>query len=77
VLLEHQPEPEDREGVETLHLVRIGADGSLHWMRVWPIPQENPRHAGLELWMATHGYQIVSRPTGGSDWCTDEAGLVS
>jgi hypothetical protein len=23
-----------------------------HWLRVWPTPEENPRHAGLELWMA-------------------------
>jgi len=32
-------------------LVRVGADGSLHWLRVWPTPEEHPRHAGLELWM--------------------------
>ena len=24
--------------------------------------QENPRHAGLELWMAAYGHQIVGRP---------------
>jgi hypothetical protein len=62
VLLEHHPAPELGEGVETLDLVRIGADGSPHWTRVWPTPEENPRHAGLELWMAVHGYRIVSRP---------------
>jgi hypothetical protein len=62
VLLEHYPAPEAGEGVETLDLVRIGADGSPHWLRVWPTPQENPRHAGLELWMAIHGYRIVSQP---------------
>jgi hypothetical protein len=45
-------------------LVRIGADDSPHWLRVWPTPEENPRHAGLELWMANYGYQIVDRPDG-------------
>jgi hypothetical protein len=62
VLLEHHPAPETEEGAETLDLVRSGADGSLHWLRVWPTPEDNPRHAGLELWMAVHGYQIVSKP---------------
>ena len=46
VLLEHHPAPESGEGMETLDLVRIGADGSPHWSRVWPTPEENPRHAG-------------------------------
>ena len=50
------------EGIQTLDLVRIGADGSPHWSRVWPTPQENPRHAGLESWMAAYGHQIVGRP---------------
>jgi hypothetical protein len=36
VLLEHHPGPESGEGMETLDLVRIGADGSPHWSRVWP-----------------------------------------
>jgi hypothetical protein len=62
VLLEHHPAPELGEGMETLDLVRIGADGSPHWTRVWPTPEENPRHAGLELWMAVHGYRIVGKP---------------
>ena len=56
------PRPASGEGLETLDLVRIGADGSPHWSRVWPTPQENPRHAGLELWMAAYGHQIVGRP---------------
>ena len=65
------PGTRDREGTETLDLVRVGADGSPHWPRVWPTPEHNPRHPGLELWMATDGYQIVS--SGESlDWC--EAG---
>jgi hypothetical protein len=62
ILLEHHLAPELSEGIETLDLVRAGADGSPHWLRVWPSPEDNPRHAGLELWMATHGHQIVGRP---------------
>jgi hypothetical protein len=34
VLLEHHPAPESGEGMQTLDLVRIGADGSPHWSRV-------------------------------------------
>jgi hypothetical protein len=74
VLPEHHLVPEDAEGAETLDLVRVGADGSPHWVRVWPTPVENPRHAGLELWMAGYGYQIVSEPASWFDWCEDEAG---
>lgn len=74
VLLEHQPAPDLAQGAETLDLVRIGADGSPHWSRIWPTPQENPRHAGLESWMATYGHQIVSGPVSGSGWCGDEDG---
>lgn len=74
VLLEHCPAPEFGEGMETLDLVRIGADGNPHWARVWPTPEENPRHAGLELWMAAHGRQIVSRPASAFDWCQDKEG---
>jgi len=57
--------------METLDLVRIGADGSPHWSRVWPTPEENPRHAGLERWMAANGHQIVGRPASWFDWCDD------
>ena len=59
VLLEHYLAPELGEGMETLDLVRIGTDGSPHWSRVWPTPEDNPRHAGLELWMAAYGHQIA------------------
>jgi len=69
VLLEHHPAPELAEGAETLDLVRIGADGSSHWTRVWPTPEEHPRHAGLEVWMAKYGYLIVSRPASAFDYC--------
>jgi hypothetical protein len=69
VLLEHHPAPGSGEGTETLDLVRIGADGSARWSRVWPTPEENPRHAGLGLWMAGYGHQIVGRPASWFDWC--------
>jgi hypothetical protein len=72
VLLEHYPAPEGGEGWESLDLVRIGADGSPHWTRIWPTPEENPRHAQLELWMAVHGHRIVSKPASAFDWCEDE-----
>ena len=62
VLLEHGLAPEAGEGAETLDLVRFGADGSPHWTRVWPTPEQHPRHQALELWMAAHGYRIVSLP---------------
>jgi hypothetical protein len=69
VLLEHCLAPGAGEGTETLDLVRIGADGSPHWLRVWPSPRDNPRHAGLEAWMAAYGQQIVTRPASAFDWC--------
>lgn len=74
VLLEHYLAPELGEGMETLDLVRIGTDGSPHWSRVWPTPEDNPRHARLELWMAAYGHQIVSRPVSEFDFCKDDDG---
>jgi hypothetical protein len=73
VLLEHYLAPE-AGAAESLDLVRFGADGSPHWTRIWPTPEDNPRHAGLELWMATYGHQIVSRPASAFDWCEGEDG---
>ena len=70
VLLEHHLAPEDAEGAETLDLVRIGG-GSLHWLGVWPTAEDNPRHAGLELWMAVHGHRIVGKPASWFDSCED------
>jgi hypothetical protein len=35
VLLEHHPAPELGEGMETLDLVRVGAEDSPHWLRIW------------------------------------------
>jgi hypothetical protein len=72
VLLEHHPAPESGEGMETLDLVHIGADGSPHWSRVWPTPEQNPRHAGLERWMAACGHQIIGRPASWFDWHEDD-----
>ena len=72
VLLEHHLAPETGEGTETLDLVLIGADGSPHWLRVWPTPEDNPRHARLELWMAVHGHQIVGKPASWFDSCKDQ-----
>lgn len=74
LLLEHNLAPEAGEGTETLDLVRVGADGSPHWTRIWPTTEDNPRHAGLELWMATDGHQIVDRPASWFDWCEGEGG---
>jgi hypothetical protein len=72
VLLEHHLAPEFAEGAETLDVVRFGAGGSPHWSRVWPTPEEHPRHADLERWMAAHGYRIVGRPAGWPGFCQDE-----
>jgi hypothetical protein len=72
VLLEHHLAPGLTEGAQTLDLVRFGADGSLHWSRIWPTPQGHPHHADLELWMAAHGYQNVRRPAGWSGCGQDE-----
>jgi hypothetical protein len=72
VLLEHHLAPGLAEGEQTLDLVRFGADGSPHWTCVWPTPAGHPRHAGLERWMAAHGYQIVSRPAGWPGFCQDD-----
>ena len=74
VLLEHHPGAEYEESAETLELVRIGADGSPHWSRVWPTSAENPRHAGLELWMAAYGHQIVGQPSDTFDLHQDGGG---
>ena len=74
VLLEHHPALELSEGMETLDLVRIGADGEPHWTRIWPTAEDNPCHAALELWMANYGHQIVSKPASWFDRCEGEGG---
>ena len=65
----HHPAPKAGEGGETLD---VGVDGCPQWMHAWPTPEENPRHAGLELRMAVYGYRIVSRPASAFDRCEDE-----
>ncbi len=77
VLLEHHLAPELGEGMETLDLVRAGADGEPHWTRVWPTQEDNPRHAGLELWMAAYGHQIVGKPASWFDSCEHQEGRTS
>ena len=72
VLLEHSAAAAGRDGAETLDLVRIGADGSPHRLRVWPTPPESPRHAGLERWMAAHGRRILSKPASWFGCCQAE-----
>ena len=72
VLLEHHLVPETGEGAETFDLVRVGADGSPHWLRIWPTPEEHPSHARLELWMAVYGHWIVDKPASWFDWCQDD-----
>ena len=72
MLLEHYLAPEFGEGMETLDLVRVAANGSPHWSCVWPTPEDNPRHAGLELWMAAYGHQIISRPASEFDRYEDD-----
>ena len=74
VLLEHHLAPETGQGAETLDLVRVGAGGSPHWLRIWPTPEQNPRHAGLELWMAVHGHQVVDKPASWFGRCEDRRG---
>jgi hypothetical protein len=74
VLLDHHPTPAVGEGAETLDLVGIGADGSPHWLGVRPTAQENPRHAGLEMWMAVHGHRIVDEPASWFDSCEHQQG---
>jgi hypothetical protein len=72
VLLEHHLAPEVGEGAETLDLVQAGANGSPHWLRLWPTPEADPRHARLELWMANYGHRIVDRPANWFDRCEDD-----
>jgi hypothetical protein len=76
VLLEHHLAPQAAEGAETVDLVRIGADGSPHWLRIWPTPAEHPSHAGLELWMATYGHHIAGQPASWSGRCEAEGDLL-
>jgi hypothetical protein len=66
VLLEYHPAPESGEGMETLDLVRIGADGSPRWSRVWPAQQENPRQPGWNGGWPLTGTRSSAGPRAGS-----------
>jgi hypothetical protein len=75
VLLEHHPAPESGEGMETLDLVRIGADGSAHWSRVWPTPEENPVTPGWSCgWPLTGTRLWAGRRAGSTGARTRAAG---
>lgn len=66
VLLEHHLAPVFGEGTETLDLVRVGADGSPHWSRIWPTPEDNPGTWGLSSgWLLT-GTKSSAGPRAGS-----------
>jgi hypothetical protein len=60
VLLEHHPVAQDAGSEEHLDLVRAGPGGRPHWTRVWPTPEDHPRHDELDAWMAAFGHQIIS-----------------
>jgi hypothetical protein len=53
-------------------LVRVGRDGQTHWTRGWPTYKDNPRHAGLQAWMATHGHQILDIAADDFSWYENE-----
>jgi hypothetical protein len=74
VLLEHHPAPETGKAGRLSTWSASVPTAARTGRTYGPTPEENPRHAGLELWMAVHGYRIVSRPAGAFDWCEDEAG---
>ena len=55
-----------------LDLLRVGRDGQPHWTRVWPTDKDNPRHAGLQAWMAAYGHQIVDIAADDASWYENE-----
>jgi len=66
VLLEHYLAPEFGDGMETLDVVRIGADGSPHWSRVWPTPEDNPGTPGWSCGWPPTGTRSSAGPQAGS-----------
>ena len=66
VLLEHHPAPESGEGMETLDLVRIGADGSPHWSRVWPTRRRTRVTPGWNCGWPVTGTRSSAGPRAGS-----------
>jgi hypothetical protein len=63
VLLEHYLAPEAGEGAETLDLVRIGAEGSPHWARVWPPPRSIPVTRGWSCGWPLTGIALSACPS--------------
>ena len=66
VLLEHHAAPEAGEGGETLDLVRIGADGSPHWLGVWPTAEDIPVTPGSNCGWRFTGTRSSASPRAGS-----------
>ena len=52
----------------------IAGQRYIRWKFLQCYRDPDPRHAGLELWMAAHGHQIVSRTASQFDWCQDKHG---
>ena len=77
VLLEHHPAPESGEGMETLDLVRIGADGSPHWSRVWPTRRTTPVTPGLSCGWPHTGIRSSTGPLAGSTRARTRVELIS
>ena len=71
VLLEHHPAPEPGEGMETLDLVRIGADGSPHLSRVWPPAGEPASRPGWNCGWPVTGTRSPAGPASWFDGCDD------
>jgi hypothetical protein len=66
VLLEHHPAPGSGEGMQTLDLVRIGADGSPHWSRVWPTRRRTRVTPGWNGGWPVAGTRSSAGPRAGS-----------
>lgn len=78
VLLEHHPAPGAGEGAETLDLVRIGADGSPHWLSVWPTTEDNPATPGSNCgWRFTGTGSPASPRAGSARASTRKAELIT
>ena len=61
--------------MESLDLVRVGANVSPNWSRVWPTPEKIPGKRGLELWMVAHWHLIVSGLGSRRETFTDVEGV--
>jgi hypothetical protein len=66
VLLEHYLAPEFGEGMGTLDLVRVGANGSPHWSRVWPTRRAIPGTPGSSCGWPPAGTRSSAGPRASS-----------